>query len=406
MIVTQMNKCRAFGVVLIVLSSCTSVAMAQVRESPDVKIPKVEFRGGIYFLEIDGKTPLERGFQHGRALQFPIKLAIRNFKEWLRANAGIKDSEQLLRDFAESTGHIGSAKAHVPELVEEMEGIAWGADVDFDELFVYQSFDELFLFLMQAGALDDADGHCTTTAVYGRDNKPNYVTHNNDIPVYHEAVVTVLLIKYPGSDLQILQSTFAGQIAQNGVNNHGVGVGINTVADLPKTSTGVPVSFHVRKILECANRNQALEYLQTIESGTAMNYMICDREKAISVETWEKNAKQVSRYTRDFAVHTNHSLLDYAPVTFTMDASSGGGSYGFTHQRFVLGMTNLLASHETIDFEGLRKLKSTRPILVNPGKPTGRTLQCMIAEIPKEGPPVLFLTPDSPNWFGHVKFEF
>jgi hypothetical protein len=46
------------------------------------------------------------------------------------------------------------------------------------------------------------------------------------------------------------------------------------------------------------------------------------------------------------------------------------------------------------------------PILVHPGKPTGRTLMNMVAEIPPEGSPMLYLTPDSPNQFSHASFEF
>ena len=388
------------------VTTVASIALAEEHDKNAIKIPKVEYRGGIYYIVLDGESPYVRGYQHGKALEFPINMALRNFKEWLRSNAGIKDSARLIQEFAKTTGHLRSVKEHTPDLVEEMQGIADGAGVDFNVLFVYQSFDELFLFLMESGALDRADGHCTTTAVYGRDGKSNYVTHNNDIPTYHEGVVTVLLIRYPDSDLEILQSTFAGQIAQNGVNNRGLGVGMNTVADLPKTRTGIPVSFNVRKILECKDRHEAAAYLQRIEAGTAMNYMICDRNKAISVETWERESKVIDRFTGQFAVHTNHSLQENAPVTFEMDASSGGGSYGFTHQRLELAMKTLTEQADKIGFDAIRKLKSTRPILVNPGKPTGRTLQCMIVEIPAQGSPVLYQTPDSPNWFGHVKFSF
>ncbi len=209
-----------FAVTLVLLALST-VAFGQ----QSLHIPEVEYRGGIYYLVLDGSTPHDRGFQHGKALQVPITLALRNFKEWLRANANIKNPEQMIQEFAASTGYIESVKQQVPDLYAEMQGIAEGSGADFDELFVYQSFDELFLFLMKSGSLEIADGHCTTAGLFGRENKPNFVTHNNDIPVYHEAVGTVLHIKYPDSDLEILQASFAGQIGQNGVNNRGVAVG-------------------------------------------------------------------------------------------------------------------------------------------------------------------------------------
>jgi isopenicillin-N N-acyltransferase-like protein len=311
-----------------------------------------------------------------------------------------------MQEFAENTGHINTVKELVPELYQEMQGIADGANVDFNELFLYQSFDELFLFLMKSGALDIADGHCTTLGVYGRKNLPNYVTHNNDIPTYHEGAVTVLKIKYPNSDLVILQQTFAGQIAQNGVNNYGVGVGMNTIADLPTSDQGIPVSFNVRKILETKDRNEAVDYLKSVHFGTAMNYLIADREKVISVETWENKVVVLDIYEDNYAIHTNHTLQENAPVAFKMDASMGGGSYGYTFERLELATETLKSDRDKIDFQGIRKLKSTRPILVNPGSATGRTIQCMIVEIPAEGNPVLYTTPDSPNWFEHVKFEF
>ena len=384
----------------------SALSFSQTQNTKDFNIPKVEYRGGIYYLELDGKTSYERGYQHGKALNFVIDKALRNFNEWLRDNAGIKEPDKMIQEFAKNTGHINSVKKLLPELYQEMQGIADGANVDFNKLFIYQSFDELFLFLMKSGAINIADGHCTTVGVYGRKDLPNYVTHNNDIPTYHEGAVTVLKIKYPNSDLVILQQTFAGQIGQNGVNNYGVGVGMNTIADLATSDQGIPVSFNVRKILESKNTSDAVTYLKSVHFGTAMNYMIADREKVISVETWENNVVVLDIYDGNYAAHTNHTLQENAPVAFKMDASMGGGSYGYTFERLEMANKNLKENCETIEYSGIRELKTTRPILVNPGSPTGRTLMCMIVEIPKEGNPILYTTPDSPNWFEHVKFEF
>jgi predicted choloylglycine hydrolase len=259
---------------------------------------------------------------------------------------------------------------------------------------------------LHSGALDiGTTGHCTTAGVYGRADKPNYVGHNNDIPTYHEELVTVLHIKYPDSDLEILQSAFAGQIAQNGVNNRGVAVGINTLANLPG-GDGLPVSFNVRKILETASVDEAVAYLAGARFGQAMNYTVGDRETVVCVETWESNALVLDIYEGDYAVHTNHALGENTPKVFEMTGEMGGGSYGFTMDRLSLG-TELLSTDSTdVTLESFQEIFKTRPILVYPGKPTGRTLMNMVAEIPQQESPVLYLTPDSPNVFGHVKFSF
>ena len=122
--------------------------------SENIQLPTVEYRGGIYYLVLDGKTPYERGYQHGAALEFPIKKAMRQFKGWIRSNVGLDDPEAMIQDFATNTPHLKSVQADVPDLFEEMQGVAEGTGVDLDQLFVYQSFDEFFVFLLHSGSLD------------------------------------------------------------------------------------------------------------------------------------------------------------------------------------------------------------------------------------------------------------
>jgi predicted choloylglycine hydrolase len=372
----------------------------------DTDIPKVEYRKGIYYLVLDGKTPYDRGYQHGVALEFPIKKALRQFKKWIRVNIDIEDPEAMLEDFAMDSPYIESVKNDVPDLFEEMEGIAKGAGVNFNQLFIYQSLDEFYMYLMQSGALDSKDTtHCTTAGVYARPDKPNFVGHNNDLPSYHEELVTVLQIKYPTSDLQILQGTFAGQIGQNGLNNHGVAVGCNLIGNLP-SGDGVPLSINIRKILECSNVDEAVAYLKRSKFAQSMNYMIGDREKIVSVETWQNNATVLDIYDNNFTIHTNHTLQQDAPKTFEMSAETGGGSISLTVERLNVAQKILSNNTSNIRLEEFKRIFMTRPILVYPGKPSGRTIMNMVAEIPKTGNPVLYLTPDSPNIFKHAKFTF
>jgi hypothetical protein len=61
---------------------------------------------------------------------------------------------------------------------------------------------------------------------------------------------------------------------------------------------------------------------------------------------------------------------------------------------------------DSIGFDGFKQLFTTRPVLVHPGKPTGRTIMSMIVEIPASGSPILHLTPDSPSIYDHARFAF
>ena len=91
------------------------------------------------------------------------------------------------------------------------------------------------------------------------------------------------------------------------------------------------------------------------------------------------------------------SVLSPRKYPVTIEFWSGNTKAGWRIQTIeAAGMT----------FGGVREMMSTRPILVYPGKPTGRTHQSLIVEIPKSGSPALYTTPDSPTRFEYVKFTF
>ncbi len=391
-----MKKYTLLFVLLLFVSFSTS---SQIKETKEIKIPTVEFRQGIYYLELDGNTAYERGFQHGKALEFVIKRSLKNFENWIAENTTIKVPGEAISEFATGKGYIQSVKDQLPELFNEFQGIVDGAQVDFDKLFSYQSFDEFYSYLEAGNHFKTNEGNCTTTGVFGRENQANFLTHNNDLPSYHEGAVTVLKIKYPNSDLVILQQTFAGQIGQNGVNNYGVAVGINTIIDMPVSNKGIPVSFNIRKILESKNITESLEYLKKVDFGTSMNYLIADRETAIAVETWEDNIEVIDNKKRQYIAHTNHTLQENAPVIYEIE-DVNDSSFGYTHARLNLANKILGESANTIDYEGLRELKSSPPIL------NSNTIMGTIISISKQGFPILWTTPGSPNLFSHVKFTF
>ena len=66
----------------------------------------------------------------------------------------------------------------------------------------------------------------------------------------------------------------------------------------------------------------------------------------------------------------------------------------------------LAADSASVTLKSFQATFQTRPILVRPDKPMGRTLMNMVAVIPKQGAPILYLTPDSPNLYDHARFTF
>ncbi|WP_044201962.1 C45 family peptidase [Flammeovirga sp. OC4] len=364
--------------------------------------PEVQYVDGIFEITIDADTPFERGLQHGVALNTQINQGILSFKQWISKNTSIEDVDAFLSKFVNENGYALYTKQHTPDLYEELEGIAEGASIPFDVLFAYQAFDELFTYFANEGFID-LQGHCTTVGIEG---KQNIVTHNNDIPTYFKGLNTLLRIKNPTTGHVILQGTFAGVIAQNGVNNHGIAVGINTVANIKGNKTGLPVAFNVRKILEQENVEDALSFLRSVQCAQPMNYMIGDKKNVICVEVYGEGQYDILKPNHNFIVHTNHTLSDKTPQLFEMSEEDGGASFANTLERLKLANEWLEKKENTITKTEIMELKSGPMINVFPGNNTGRTLQSMIVVLPRNEAPYVYYTGDSPSISSYTRFSF
>jgi hypothetical protein len=90
----------------------------------------------------------------------------------------------------------------------------------------------------------------------------------NDLPPYYDGTHTVLRIRYPGGH-EALVFTWAGLLAQNGVNNRDLGVTMNIVPTAKGTDDGVPMPYIIRGILEKGSRPEAVEFLQGLGGSAA-----------------------------------------------------------------------------------------------------------------------------------------
>jgi isopenicillin-N N-acyltransferase-like protein len=70
---------KKYTLLFLLLLSISYPATTQIKETKEIKRPTVEYRHGIYYLELDGNTAYERGFQDGTALKFVIKKSSKNF---------------------------------------------------------------------------------------------------------------------------------------------------------------------------------------------------------------------------------------------------------------------------------------------------------------------------------------
>ena len=397
-----MKKITRINTRLILLIAVTwgSLCLAQTEIKPTSRtipqVPSATLINGIYYVTLDAPTPYGRGYQHGAALQYVIQKGIAHWKQWINETLGQQDVEIEIAEFIHDTDYLKGIRKHTPDLYEELQGIAKGSGVDFQTLYAYQMFDEFVVHAIEKYRL----AHCSGFGVYGRDGLPNILGQNNDLPPYYAGTHTVLRIKYPRNH-EVLVFTWAGLLAQNGVNNQNLGVTMNIVPTAKGQKDGVPMPYIIRTILEQQSRDDAVAFLKSLGGSAApMNFIIGDATKVVTVENTADGAKVLEDFHGEqWVAHTNHHLdLDVS----TLEA----GAVSKTVERMVALEEMLRGKADQVDAERAKEMFRTRPVLKNfvtdPGFPTMESI--VIELIP--GNPRIHVSPGPPDSNPYSTFDF
>jgi predicted choloylglycine hydrolase len=261
----------------------------------------------IKVLTIAG-TPWERGKVHGKTLKSTILEVIDVWKDNLQKFTEINPNKYVDK-FVEETGLITAAKKWSPHLLEEVKGIAEGAQVDFNTIFALQCADEEWWYRKPFEKF--AIERCSALGCFKQGDTPALLAQNLDSPNYEDGFQILLHIKHEGSCLESFVFTIAGVIGVNGMNNHPLGICCNTLLDLNHATDGLPVAFIVRAILEQTSLDKAIKFLHEIKHASGQNYIIGDSEKVVDFECSANKVRRFVPYEGASRVyHTNHTLIN------------------------------------------------------------------------------------------------
>ncbi len=90
----------------------------------------------------------EMGRMHGEELRDVIGETMGRWKEALARESGLT-AETYLDRFVEETNFVPAIDRWAPHLLEEVRGIAEGADQSFRDVYAYQLIDEQWIFTAQ-----------------------------------------------------------------------------------------------------------------------------------------------------------------------------------------------------------------------------------------------------------------
>ncbi|KAL5341628.1 acyl-coenzyme A:6-aminopenicillanic acid acyl-transferase-domain-containing protein [Aspergillus crustosus] len=254
----------------------------------------VEWWNGVPEVIASG-TPYEIGLAHGRQIPSRIATCIQNYERLFQETAEADWPESKAR----AATYLPALEQNEPDLVEEMKGIAEGADVEF--------LDILALNLRSEISLTNYSDGCTSVVTADPGSSSVYLAQNWDW-VGEAATSTAFFDISKVGKPRIRMLGEAGIVAKFGFNEAGVGVCMNAIRCGTVSKTQLPVHLAMRRVLECRSFDEAFAMLTQKGLASCVNLMIADKTgKIATIECTPKGLAPIwpeagSRTT----FHTNH----------------------------------------------------------------------------------------------------
>jgi hypothetical protein len=273
----------------------------------------------VRVLELQG-TPYERGVQHGTTFRAEIAELLGRWDRELQREHHLT-LPAFVERFLAATSYDAATRRWLPEMLDEVRGIAAGAGQPYATMFAWQLIDEVW-----AQAPSILREKCTSVGVDRRADQPTITAQNLDVPRWYHGSQCVLRLRDESRDLQQLVVTIPGVVALAGMNSARVGVAVNTLLQLRPCRDGLPVAFVVRGLLAQPDHAAALAFLNRVPHASGQNYTVGGPDTAPGFECSAGKVVQYLPYAAaTFTWHTNHACVndDFEPG-YRERASAGG----------------------------------------------------------------------------------
>jgi isopenicillin-N N-acyltransferase-like protein len=205
--------------------------------------------------------------------------------------------------------------------LEEMQGIADGAGVEFEDVLAINVRTEVMFSAKARKAADERGAklprECSAFAILPDASADGHtlIGQNWDWLVHCFDTVVVLEVEQEGAP-DFVTVVEAGLLAKAGMNSSGVGVATNAlVTERDLGQPGLPFHVLVRALYDAETLTDALQTLQAGARSSSANYLIAHGDgTAMSVEAAPGDFSDLHlRFPeRDVLVHTNHFLSEDA----------------------------------------------------------------------------------------------
>ena len=241
------------------------------------------------------------GETHGRILHAQIHQHLGRWKHVLTATLG-DDADRLIHRFIAAGRFRLAIEQHTPWLVDEVDGIARGADISTDDAWFLQLMDESW----QQQSLFRRE-HCTAFGVL--DGFRSWSGQTMDLEPFRHGAQAILDL-HPAEQYRQQMVTMAGAIGLFGVSAGGFAVSVNALAQVPTRDDGLPVLFMIRGALAQTDAAAAEAFLRETPHATGQAFIVAGTRSIVSLECSAVGVVESMTGERK-RWHTNHPLVGY-----------------------------------------------------------------------------------------------
>jgi len=219
---------------------------------------------------------------------------------------------QLITSFAREIENFA------PHYLEEMRGIAAGADVPFEDIVMVNARTEVIAKARaekkKAAELEPGDG-CTGAMILPTRSANGRLIHGQNWDWRAECAETAIVLRVRNDNgPDILTFVEAGGLARSGLNSAGVSITANYLeSDRDFRQLGVPLSLIRRKVLEQEHFALAIKAVATTPKSCSNNIMIgMAAGFGVDYECTIDEAFPIYPGSDDLIVHANHWVSEVA----------------------------------------------------------------------------------------------
>jgi isopenicillin-N N-acyltransferase-like protein len=330
------------------LLSCTVEKKRTYFEPTDKRFAHLEIKGSYRDI----------GYQVGRVFNKNIKEIIKRRSEWHSSLINILNSEEGQKL---STKLLELSQKHFPNVVEEIKGLADGAGIHFDHIWVINIKSEL-------GSIKKEPPGCSSILV--KDNKNMWLFHNEDGHTAYKDIMFTIKVT-PPSGVSFISMVYPGTITGNGpsLNSRGIVQTTNYISST-ESEIGLPRYVIGRAILEAKDINEAVQIATHVPRAYPYHHNLAsfEEKRYVSVETIPSTSEK--KYPDGNYFHTNHLLFEKTKEYQFQDQeyknSSSLSRYGVINEKLNQLDTNnlgpdsilsVLSSHESKPYSPCRHPK-------------------------------------------------